>query len=45
MVETGSTSETFVNFYQTTSRDIPEDSHLQTRRRDNLKSHKINACY
>jgi hypothetical protein len=24
-----STCETFVNFYQTTGRNIPEDSHLQ----------------
>jgi hypothetical protein len=27
------------NFYQTTRRNIPEDSHLSTRRRENLKSH------
>jgi hypothetical protein len=29
-MEAVSTSETSVNFYQTTRRNIPEDSHLQT---------------
>jgi hypothetical protein len=38
MMETPSTSETPVNFYQTTRRNIPEDSHLHTRRRENLKN-------
>jgi hypothetical protein len=33
-----STSETSVNFYQTRWRNIPEDSHLHTRRRKNLKT-------
>jgi hypothetical protein len=33
------TSETSVNFYQTTRRNNPEDSHLHTRRRENLKYH------
>jgi hypothetical protein len=28
MMETVSTSETSVNYYQTTRRNIPEDSHL-----------------
>jgi hypothetical protein len=28
-----------VNCYQTTRRNIPEDSHLRTRRREDLKSH------
>jgi hypothetical protein len=32
------TSETLVNFYQTTRRYNPEDSHLRTHRRENLKS-------
>jgi hypothetical protein len=32
-----STSETSVNFYQTTRRNIPEDSHLHTHRREKLK--------
>jgi hypothetical protein len=30
MREGASTSETLVNFYKTTRRNIPEDSHLQT---------------
>jgi hypothetical protein len=29
MMQTASTSETSVSFYQTTLRNIPEDSHLQ----------------
>jgi hypothetical protein len=37
MMEAASTSETLVNFYQTTRRHKPEDSHLHTRRRENLK--------
>jgi hypothetical protein len=36
---TASTSDTSVNFYQTTQRYNPEDSHLHPRRRENLKSH------
>jgi hypothetical protein len=39
VVEARSISETPVNFYQTTRRSIPEDGHLHTRRRKNLKSH------
>jgi hypothetical protein len=39
MMEAASTFETSVNFYQTTRRNNPEDSHLCTRRRENLKSH------
>jgi hypothetical protein len=31
--------EESVNFYQTTRRNNPEDSHLHIRRRENLKSH------
>jgi hypothetical protein len=38
MMEAASTSETLVNFYRTTRRYNPEDSHLHTRRRENLKS-------
>jgi hypothetical protein len=38
-VEAAGTSETSINFYQTTRLDKPEDSHLQNRRRENLKSH------
>jgi hypothetical protein len=39
--EAVSISETSVNFYQTTLRNIPEDSHLHTRRRENLKFHPV----
>jgi hypothetical protein len=38
MMEAAST-ETSVNFYQTTPRNNPEDSHLRTHIRENLKSH------
>jgi hypothetical protein len=44
MTEAANTSETLVNFYQTTQRYNPEDSHLHTRRRENLKSY-INCCF
>jgi hypothetical protein len=36
--EAASTSELSVNFYQTTRCKNPEDGHLHTRRRENLKS-------
>jgi hypothetical protein len=39
MMEVTRTSETLVNFYQTTRRYNPEDSHLRTHRRENLKSY------
>jgi hypothetical protein len=39
MMEAVSTSETSVNFYETTRRNILEDSHLHTHRHENLKSH------
>jgi hypothetical protein len=42
MMEAVSTPETSVNIYQTTRRNIPEDSHFHTRRRENLKSHPVN---
>jgi hypothetical protein len=38
MMEAGSTSETSVIFYETARRDIPQDSHLHTRCRENMKS-------
>jgi hypothetical protein len=38
MLEAANTSETSVNVYHTTRRNIPEDSHLHTRSRENLKS-------
>jgi hypothetical protein len=34
MMEAARTSETLVNFYQTTRRYNPEDSHLRTHRRE-----------
>jgi hypothetical protein len=37
-MEAASTPETSINFYQTTRRNNPEDSHLHTCRRENLKS-------
>jgi hypothetical protein len=39
MMEAVSTSETSVNIYQTKWHNIPEDSHIHTRRRENLKFH------
>jgi hypothetical protein len=39
MMEAVSISETSVNVYQTTLRNNPDDSHVHTRRRENLKSH------
>jgi hypothetical protein len=40
MMEAVRTSETSVNFNQTTRCNNPDDSHLHTRRRENLKSQK-----
>jgi hypothetical protein len=45
MMEAARSSETLVNFYQTTRRYNPEDSHLRTNRRENLKSYLINICH
>jgi hypothetical protein len=39
MMEAVRTSETLVNFYQTTRRYNPDDSHLRNHRRENLKSY------
>jgi hypothetical protein len=41
MMEAANTSETSVNFYQTFRRNNPEDSHLNNRCRENLKSHLV----
>jgi hypothetical protein len=41
MLVAASTPETSLNFYQTTLRNNPEDSHIHTQRRENLKSHKV----
>jgi hypothetical protein len=40
MMETVSTSETSVSFYEITRRNISEDSHFHTRRREKLKYEK-----
>jgi hypothetical protein len=42
MMEEAKTSETLVNFYQTTRSYNPEDSHIRTNRRENLKSYLAN---
>jgi hypothetical protein len=39
MMEAARTSEMLVSFYQTTRRYNPEDSHLLTHHRENLKSY------
>jgi hypothetical protein len=41
MMEAARSSETLVNFYQTNRRYNPEDSHLRTNRRENLKSYLV----
>jgi hypothetical protein len=43
MMEAVSTSETSVSFCQTTLLNIPEDSHVHTRRRENRKSQLSNV--
>jgi hypothetical protein len=45
MMEAARTSETSVNFYQTARRYNPEDSHLHTRLRENLKSHQVTNTF
>jgi hypothetical protein len=40
-MEAARTSETLVNFYQTTRCYNPEDSNLHTHRRENLKSYYV----
>jgi hypothetical protein len=45
MMEAARTSETLVNFYQTTRRYNPEDSHLRTHRRENLKSCLLDTVF
>jgi hypothetical protein len=39
MMEAARISETLVNFYQTIQRYNPEDNHLRTNSRENLKSY------
>jgi hypothetical protein len=41
MMEAVIASETSLNFYQTTQRNIPKDSHLHIRHCENLKSHPV----
>jgi hypothetical protein len=41
MMEAARTSETLVNFYQTTRCYNPEDSNLHTHRRENFKSYLV----
>jgi hypothetical protein len=43
MMEAARTSETSVNFYQTARRYNPEDSHLRTHRRENLKFYCLSS--
>jgi hypothetical protein len=42
-MEAARSSETLVNLYQTTRRYNPEDGHLRTNRRENLKSYWIQS--
>jgi hypothetical protein len=44
MMEAARTSETLVNFYQTTRCYNPEDSNLHTHRHENLKSYLIHLA-
>jgi hypothetical protein len=44
MMGAARTSETLVNVYQTTRHYNPEDSHLRTHRRENLKSYFVDRC-
>jgi hypothetical protein len=39
MMEAANTSETSLNFYQTTRRYTPEHNHLLARHRENLESY------
>jgi predicted transcriptional regulator of viral defense system len=41
MMKAASTSKTSANFYQNIRRNNPENSHLHTRRRENLRSHIV----
>jgi hypothetical protein len=45
MLQAVQTSEALVNSYQSTRRYNPEDSHLHTLRRENLKSYPANMCF
>jgi hypothetical protein len=41
IMEAASTPETSANFYYNTQRNNPDDSHLHTRRCENIKSHNV----
>jgi hypothetical protein len=45
MMKAASTSETTVTFYQTTRHNKPEDSHLHTRRSQNLKCYLLGIIH
>jgi hypothetical protein len=45
IIRAWSTFETSVSFYQTTRRNIPEDSHLHIHRSVNLKSYQVKLQY
>jgi hypothetical protein len=45
MMEAARTSETLVNFNQTTRCYNPEDSNLHTHRRENLKSYLMGDVF
>jgi hypothetical protein len=45
MMEAVSLSETSLNFYRAARRNIPEDSNLHIRRRENLKSRHVLNCF
>jgi hypothetical protein len=45
MMEAARTSETLVQLYQTTRCYNPEDSHIHTHRRENLKSYSFIAWF
>jgi hypothetical protein len=41
IMDAARTSETLVNVYQTTQRDLPEDSHLHIHCCENLQFHRL----
>jgi hypothetical protein len=45
MIEAAKTSETLVNFHQTTRRNKPEDSHLRIHRCENFKSYVFESDF
>jgi hypothetical protein len=45
MMEAVSISKTSVNLYETTRRNVPENSHLHTRHCENLKTHTVMTSF